>query len=54
MPHDNVVFLPQLSQATAYLLQSLRPGDVLLVLSAGDADQVSAELISRFSTGESV
>ncbi len=54
MPHDNVVFLPQLSQATAYLLESLRPGDVLLVLSAGDADQVSAALISRLSAGESV
>jgi UDP-N-acetylmuramate--alanine ligase len=54
MPRKDVVFLPDLSQAAGYLLDSLCSGDVLLVLSAGDADQVSTEVISRLSAGRSV
>jgi UDP-N-acetylmuramate-alanine ligase len=30
------------SQIVDYLVGELQPGDVLLVLSAGDADQISA------------
>ncbi len=46
MPHSNVQFIPTLEAISLYLLQQLRPGDVLLVLSAGDADQVSARVLS--------
>jgi UDP-N-acetylmuramate-alanine ligase len=30
-----------------YLIAHLRPGDVLLVLSAGDADQVSTKVLAN-------
>jgi UDP-N-acetylmuramate--alanine ligase len=46
MTHPNVQLIPSLEGISAYLLQQLRPGDVLLVLSAGDADQVSAQVLS--------
>jgi UDP-N-acetylmuramate--alanine ligase len=39
-------FIPTLEETTRFLLGQLQPGDVLLVLSAGDADQVSAGVIS--------
>jgi len=41
MPHASVRFLSSLGEITQYLLDHLKPGDVLIVLSAGDADQVS-------------
>ncbi|MBP8857226.1 MAG: hypothetical protein KBG60_04360, partial [Anaerolineaceae bacterium] len=44
--HPEVQFLPSLVKAHDLLLQKLRPGDVLLVLSAGDADQISRNVIS--------
>ena len=50
MGHPNAAFVPTLDQATADLLQRLRPGDVLLVLSAGDADQISAAILSHLKT----
>ena len=39
-------FIPTLDETTRYLLEQVRPGDVVLVLSAGDADQVSARLFN--------
>ena len=39
-------FIASLPEATGYLLNHLHPGDVLLVLSAGDADQISSALLS--------
>jgi UDP-N-acetylmuramate--alanine ligase len=47
--HEQVQFIPEIDQISAYLLKSLRPGDVLLVLSAGDADKVSASVVSGLS-----
>jgi UDP-N-acetylmuramate--alanine ligase len=41
MPHPSARYSASLQQTTAYLLEHLEPGDVLLVLSAGDADQIS-------------
>ncbi len=41
MLHPDARFIPTLAGTTVYLLENLREGDVLLVLSAGDADQVS-------------
>lgn len=44
--HPSAQWIPSLEAISAHLLQQLRPGDVLLVLSAGDADQVSARVLS--------
>ncbi|HEX7974821.1 MAG TPA: UDP-N-acetylmuramate--L-alanine ligase [Anaerolineales bacterium] len=40
-----VTFIPGLADVEAFILANLHPGDVLLVLSAGDADQVSAQVL---------
>jgi UDP-N-acetylmuramate--alanine ligase len=45
MRYPDVHFTPDLFGATVLLLTYLQPGDVLLVLSAGDADQISAQVI---------
>ncbi len=46
MPHPSAHFTGSLEETTKYLLKHLRSGDVVLVLSAGDADQVSANLLA--------
>jgi len=46
MPHSSAHFTNSLQATTEYLLKNLRSGDVLLVLSAGDADQVSANVLA--------
>jgi UDP-N-acetylmuramate--alanine ligase len=46
MSHPSVRFLASLNETTEYLLAHLRNQDVLLVLSAGDADQVSANVLA--------
>jgi UDP-N-acetylmuramate--alanine ligase len=38
---ENVRFIPTIDETAQYLLHELRPGDLLVVLSAGDADQLS-------------
>lgn len=43
-------FMPTLEATTAYLLEHLRREDVVLVLSAGDADQVSADLMAALGS----
>jgi UDP-N-acetylmuramate--alanine ligase len=43
-----VFYLPALPQAQEFLIERLAPGDVLLVLSAGDADSISNAIISHF------
>ncbi len=45
--HPEVHFLASLANAHKTLLPKLKPGDVLLVLSAGDADQISRNVFSR-------
>ncbi len=40
-------FIAGLPEVSNYLVSNLRPGDVLLVLSAGDADQISTEVLTR-------
>mgnify|MGYP005853852631 CR=1 FL=1 len=46
--HPNTRFAPDHSFASALLTQKLQAGDVLLVLSAGDADQISAAVFEHF------
>jgi len=45
MSHPDARYVPGIPQAQQYLLSHLQPGSVVLVLSAGDADQLSGSLI---------
>jgi UDP-N-acetylmuramate--alanine ligase len=49
MRHIDAHFIPELQDVTSFLLARLKPGDVLLVLSAGDADQVSTQVFASLS-----
>jgi UDP-N-acetylmuramate--alanine ligase len=46
MRHRSAHFTAELKDTTKYLLDHLQPGDVLIVFSAGDADQVSADVLA--------
>jgi UDP-N-acetylmuramate--alanine ligase len=45
MPHLSARYIKALHKVTDYLLKNLQPGDVVLVLSAGDADQVCTDVL---------
>jgi UDP-N-acetylmuramate--alanine ligase len=45
MPNLSARYIATLPEVTQYLLDNLKPGDVVLVLSAGDADQVSTDVV---------
>ena len=45
MPHPSARYTGSLSNTKKYLLEHLRAGDVVIVLSAGDADQISSDLL---------
>jgi UDP-N-acetylmuramate--alanine ligase len=45
MRHSDAHFVETLHKAMAILLARVQPGDVLLVLSAGDADQISDRML---------
>ena len=45
MPHLSARYIETLPEVTAHLLTHLKPGDVVLVLSAGDADQISTDVV---------
>jgi UDP-N-acetylmuramate--alanine ligase len=45
MPHPSAHYTGSLEKTTEYLLKHLRSGDILLVLSAGDADQISTDVL---------
>ncbi|GAB4578872.1 MAG: UDP-N-acetylmuramate--L-alanine ligase [Anaerolineales bacterium] len=47
IPHPDVHHSPTLEEASAYLLAHLRPGDVLIVMSAGNADQISQTILEQ-------
>ena len=48
MPHLSARYLATNSEVTSYLLRSLKPKDVVIVMSAGDADQISTDLVKAF------
>jgi UDP-N-acetylmuramate--alanine ligase len=52
MHHPSAYFIAKLTDISNYLVSNLKPGDVLLVLSAGDADQVSADVLARLKHSE--
>jgi UDP-N-acetylmuramate--alanine ligase len=45
MPHLSARYIETLPEVTDHLLEQLKPGDVVLVLSAGDADQISTDVV---------
>ena len=47
-------FIPGLPDVSNYLVSNLRPGDVLLVLSAGDANQVSTQVLNQLKEANNV
>lgn len=47
MPHPSARYSGSLDETKQYLLKHLRSGDVVIVLSAGDADRVSADLLQE-------
>ena len=49
MSHPDVHFLATNDQVSTYLISNLQEGDVLLVLSAGDAYQISERVIGSLS-----
>ncbi|NTU74623.1 MAG: UDP-N-acetylmuramate--L-alanine ligase [Anaerolineaceae bacterium] len=51
MSHPSARFIATLTDTSAYLIANLQPGDVLIVFSAGDADQVSAQVYHHFQKG---
>ncbi|HWQ04590.1 MAG TPA: UDP-N-acetylmuramate--L-alanine ligase [Longilinea sp.] len=52
MQHGNARYIPELADIRDTLIAELKPGDVLLVLSAGDADQVSSQVLSALRRKE--
>ncbi len=46
MQHPAASFVPELDQVSAYLLEKIQPGDVILTLSAGDATLVSQRVLA--------
>jgi len=48
MPHMSARYIETLPEVTSHLLRNLKPGDVVIVMSAGDADQISTELVKAF------
>ncbi|HEX6270512.1 MAG TPA: UDP-N-acetylmuramate--L-alanine ligase [Anaerolineales bacterium] len=51
MPHRSARYIASLPEVTSYLLEHLKPGDVVLVLSAGDADQISTDVLKGLQEG---
>jgi UDP-N-acetylmuramate--alanine ligase len=52
MRNVQVEFIADLSDASNYLIDHLNIGDVLLVLSAGDADQISTQVLHHYQESE--
>lgn len=48
MSHPDARQIAELNDVIDFLKQNLRSGDVLLVLSAGDADQISRDVLQHF------
>jgi UDP-N-acetylmuramate--alanine ligase len=46
MPHASARYIESLKEISHHLIENLQTGDVLLVLSAGDADQISTDVLA--------
>jgi UDP-N-acetylmuramate--alanine ligase len=47
MTHSNAHFVSDISQASNFLLSHLAPGDVLVVMSAGDGNKISSDVFTE-------
>lgn len=45
--HRDIRYLPNLEDAVAYLLERVKPGDVIITLSAGDGNRVGQMVLER-------
>ena len=45
MNHPSAKFIAELEEISAYLIENLRPNDILLVLSAGDANEINLKVL---------
>ena len=52
MEHPDARFIPDFSSIVDDLYQKLKPGDVLIVFSAGDANQICTKLLARLQKKE--
>jgi len=52
MRHPDARQIAELKDVSTYLIDNLKPGDVLLVLSAGDADLISKNVMDALKTRE--
>ena len=50
--HPSARYVPTLAEVHAVLQADLQPGDVLIVMSAGDAIEMSAKLFSSLKKKE--
>ncbi len=48
MRHPDAHFIAGLRECADFLLQNIHPGDVVIVLSAGDANQISTWILNEF------
>jgi UDP-N-acetylmuramate--alanine ligase len=46
MPHASARYIGTLKEISHYLIKQLQPGDVLVVLSAGDANQICTDVLT--------
>jgi UDP-N-acetylmuramate--alanine ligase len=49
MDHPDILYIASNKRVTEYLVSNLKLGDVLIVLSAGDANQISEEVVNLLS-----
>ena len=54
MNHPDARYIAQLQDVSKFLMKNLSRGDVLLVLSAGDANQISQDVLNYFKEKEKV
>jgi len=47
MDHPNAHYISRLQDAVSYLSARLKKGDVLIVLSAGDADSICSQVLAN-------
>jgi UDP-N-acetylmuramate--alanine ligase len=52
MKHQHVKFISTMIEVEKYLMSNLQPGDVMIVLSAGDADQICYNVLSGLGINE--
>jgi UDP-N-acetylmuramate--alanine ligase len=54
MDHPDARYIAQLKDVSKFLMRNLSDGNVLLVLSAGDANQISQDMLNYFKEKEEV